>query len=177
MSSQEVEVPQPPHGFIGLQPQASWAGVDPLIWCLGFAVLIAALGALWWRKNQKRAQVPLSPPIDPWERLLAAVEALAEPQGEEPAPYYLQLSGYLRQALELRFAIHATGQTLGELQVSLAQVEAKGEGLTTEQAHRYLQFLSLADRVKFSGESRSSESHSLWKQNVLGWIKETQAKP
>ncbi len=180
MSGQEL--PQPPHGLIGLQPASAWAGVHPAIWCLGFAAIAVAAAYFWWRWRHRRQKQVLLPPIDPWEELLRAVEEVGEPRAaQDEVAYYLQLSGYLRQALELRFGFHATSQTLAELQASLGRIE----GLEAEQLHRYLQFLSLADRVKFAGAAHRTngldaandlDGHRLWKQNVMGWIKEARPR-
>lgn len=168
---QEPDALSPPHGLMGLEKAAEpWQ--NPWLWLVAGLIMLF-LGTLLYlyKRKQKEAQLALTPSADPWQRLLAELQAVAPLASESPEAleaYYGSLSQLLREGLELRFGFQASSQTLPELEKSLsARTEISGE-----QRRAWLDFLEQADRIKFAAARSSLSERQSWRDELKNWLQQ-----
>lgn len=159
---------QPPHGLMGLEPLPFYEEWQNVIWLsLIITSLLLLLLYIWGRRRALRARPHVKPPT-PWDELQREVALLKEPVHEaDIGPFYLALSAALRKSLELRYGFPASRQTLGELSESLAKLAA----VSGEERQSYLDFLGLADRAKFAGDTLEPNVHRHSLEQLRQWVR------
>ena len=165
----QQHVPMPPHGLLGLEPEPLWIRYDWVLWLILILIVLLFVWIIyrWARGSKKIVELPPSPWIG-LENELNQWEAVYRdrPSGD----VYLGLSGVLRHALELKHSFPATGQTLPELRRSLVARAT----LSADVQQELLEFLSLADQVKFAGQTMTPEETGAWIERMRSWLKALQ---
>lgn len=116
-----------------------------LWWTLAAVLLTAAAYLLWKWWKQKRAQVPIIPPVPAHirakQKLQEALALLAQPK-----PFVIAVSDTLRTYLEERFEFHAPERTTEEFLYELQDTDR----LARDQKESLGEFLQRCDLVKFA---------------------------
>lgn len=170
-----TEVSQPPHGIMDLQdPGIPWRRY--IVFAILAILLIFALAQvwLWWKRRKEARTLHSSLPsgklaIDPWQHIQVTYSSLIVGTNwsrETSEAYYFALSFLLRQAMELRTRLPLTSQTLSELRKTLDHSQAFSANFKTE----LLEFLTLAEQLKFAGRWLDVAESEAWRTRVGVWL-------
>lgn len=171
------ETAQIPHGIMGLQPRpVPWGSI--LLGAVLLVLLLVLAYFLWQRWQQRRSRrvpVPSPLPMNPWDRLLLHMQALAAApnwQRTDSEEFFFQLSFALREGLELATGLPITGQTLAETRLSLG----KSPRLSANFQEELIKFLGLAEQLKFAGRALDPTEAMEWREKVQGWLEQLRAE-
>ena len=125
-------------------------------WIIGFLVLAAIAGALWWRRKNAddvdELDLPVEPVTPPYDEAVERLSSLAGMDLNDPEvikPFYVELTDILRTYVARRARVPAlestTRELLGKLRDSQAGHVVPGEVLSEIDG-----VLSHADLVKFA---------------------------
>lgn len=164
----------PPHGLMGLQ-ELAWPWSVYTLLGLGLIFIAFVAWRLWrWLQQSKQAAAQTAVPIvDPWQALqqnftrLRVEEPWDQPNSEQ---FFFALSFLLRQAIELKTQMPVTGQTLAEVRMTLQKSLHFSANFKTE----LLEFLSLAEQLKFAGQSLDAFQAEQQRLKVETWLEQLQ---
>ncbi len=167
--AQDIKPIKPP-----LRAPVTFAEILP--WA-GLAILLALIAfLLYYFLIRKRAKAPavttrLKPTLPPYEAALEALENLRHKklwQSGRVKEYYSELTGIVREYIELRFPVRAMEMTTAEIDSALRQTGVNGQA--REKLH---QTLLLADLVKFAKEQPLPLENDLSLNHCVDFVRET----
>lgn len=169
----EIERFVPGDGPIDLERRLweSW-----LFWAAVAAIAALALAVAAHYLRSGRSRRVYTPPRAPWEiayERLRQLDAKKWPESGRSGPYYVELSGILRQYIEDRFHLHAPERTTPEF-----LAEAADSRVLSEEHQRLLaHFLRHCDRVKFARYEPTVGEMERSFTEVLTFVDETVPRP